>query len=399
MRVRQTLQNREYIERLWEDFLLAGIGNELLLGEIGDHLYIESVPEALLARGADRTGIDPAVRYVAETGFADVVEGAVAQMEEDPRQTRPYSALLRSMTADELAGRLWERMLPHIRRFPKEAVTGNPYFQHVHPRPGKAGPFRLGQSDYLPFECWQAYHTYDPADPFFHAEAGFFDQQVQFPVLFEENRVWMSIVMSEIDSMRDGIREARGRVITYGLGLGYYAYMAAEKPEVESVTAVELDPRVIRLFREHILPQFPHPEKIHIIEGDAFAFLQTQEDGAYDYGYADFWAGTEDGFLLYLQFLPLAERFQKTRFGYWIESCFQDYYLRPAVMKWLMEEGAGRRGHIPENDRPIQDRQDRFIAFLNREEGTISAPDEMARVLSPEGLSELTRRFVRARGQ
>ena len=58
------------------------------------------------------------------------------------------------------------------------------------------------------------------------------------------------------------LKKAHGRVLTFGLGLGYFTYHAAENPEVESVTVVDISPDVIALFKEQILPQFPHKEKV-----------------------------------------------------------------------------------------------------------------------------------------
>lgn len=71
----------------------------------------------------------------------------------------------------------------------------------------------------------------------------------------------MSLVMSEIESMEEPLRLARGKVITYGLGLGYYAFMAAQKETVDSVTIVEMNPSIIKIFNDVLLPQFPHKEK------------------------------------------------------------------------------------------------------------------------------------------
>lgn len=79
----------------------------------------------------------------------------------------------------------------------------------------------------------------------------------------------MTTIPNEINTMKDPIDKARGDVLTYGLGLGYYVYMVANKDEVRSITAVENDDEIIALFRQHILPQFSHPEKVIIVRDDA----------------------------------------------------------------------------------------------------------------------------------
>lgn len=87
--------------------------------------------------------------------------------------------------------------------------------------------------------------------------------------------------------------------------------MASEKEEVESVTVVEMNRDVISLFKRNILPQFPNKEKIRIIEADAFAFIEKQEDGIYDTAFSDFWSGVDDGLDLYLRFMAKTARFAK----------------------------------------------------------------------------------------
>ena len=82
----------------------------------------------------------------------------------------------------------------------------------------------------LPFEFFQSYNnSFNTENPFLHIKTGFFKEKVSYPVLLENNKVWMSIVMSEILSMQKKIEKAHGNIITYGLGLGYYTFMVSER--------------------------------------------------------------------------------------------------------------------------------------------------------------------------
>ena len=49
-----------------------------------------------------------------------------------------------------------------------------------------------------------------------------------------------------------------------------------DKKEVISVDVVENDPRVIKLFNEHLISKFPHQEKISIIYGDETYLIQEK---------------------------------------------------------------------------------------------------------------------------
>ena len=68
----------------------------------------------------------------------------------------------------------------------------------------------------------------------------------------------MTITPNEIETMKEAVDKASGNVLTFGLGLGYYAYMVSEKENVESVTIVDSNEDVIDLFKKYVLPQFKH---------------------------------------------------------------------------------------------------------------------------------------------
>ena len=158
------------------------------------------------------------------------------------------------------------------------------------------------------------------------AQIGFFDEPFEFPGVLENGRIWMTLAPNEIASQRSAIEHARGRVVTFGLGLGYYAYMAARKPEVESVTVVEISRDIIALFEEHILPQFEQREKIHVICADAFEFAEHElpKLGA-DLAYTDLWHDVGDGIDLYLRMKELERFSPNTEFAYWIEPTMLCY--------------------------------------------------------------------------
>ena len=105
------------------------------------------------------------------------------------------------------------------------------------------------------------------------SQIGFFRERFAYPAVEQDGREWMAVKPSEIETMRAPIEEATGRVVTFGLGLGYFAYMVSEKPDVTSLDIVERSEEAIALFERHILPQFPNKEKIRIIRSDAFGFL------------------------------------------------------------------------------------------------------------------------------
>jgi hypothetical protein len=109
------------------------------------------------------------------------------------------------------------------------------------------------------------------------------------------------------------------------------------------VTVVEKDPSVIKLFCEHILPQFPHREKIRVIEADAFAYMEHQmpREG-YDYIFSDIWHDPSDGLPLYLRLKKYESLSPTTRFDYWIEPSLLSS-LRRMVFDKLSDPSAPMR--------------------------------------------------------
>ena len=85
----------------------------------------------------------------------------------------------------------------------------------------------------------------------------------------------MLITPNEINTMQPVIDNVSGNVVTFGLGLGYFAYMCSIKNNVNGITIVEKDKNVIELFEKYILPQFEYKDKIKIVNSDAFDFASN----------------------------------------------------------------------------------------------------------------------------
>ena len=155
---------------------------------------------------------------------------------------------------------------------------------------------------------------------------GFFDTEYAYPAVLENGREWMTLMPNETNTTKPAIVSARGKVLTYGLGLGYFTYMASIKPEVSSVTVVERSPKVIELFQTYILPQFPDPAKIEIVEADAFDFAENRMSaGGYNSVFVDIWHDPSDGCELYLRMKQYEHLLPNAEFVYWVEDTLKLY--------------------------------------------------------------------------
>ena len=124
-----------------------------------------------------------------------------------------------------------------------------------------------------------------------------------------------------VDTCDAAIDAARGKVVTFGLGLGYYAYMVSEKAEVRKIVVVEKSADVIELFKKFILPQFPRKEKVEIVNEDAFYYAEHIMPGEkFDVAFVDTWRDASDGAPMYRRMKPLEKLNPNTEFLYWIEN-------------------------------------------------------------------------------
>lgn len=157
-------------------------------------------------------------------------------------------------------------------------------------------------------------------------QLGYFDVEFIYPAVYQDGVLWMSVTPNEINTMAQPISKAHGNVLTFGLGLGYFAYMCLQKKEVGHVTIVERDKDVIELFKRHILPQFARNQDVTIVESDAYDYLSSMKDGEFDYAFVDIYHDAGDGREVYLEFKKFEDRLKRTEFDYWIEKTIK-YYL------------------------------------------------------------------------
>lgn len=202
----------------------------------------------------------------------------------------------------------------------------NPYYKSIKIPTVKFGNSELKYEKFVPFEGFVCDDIVNTKEGRQIPQIGFFDTEFSFPAILENNRIWMTITPNEIETMQEAVEKAFGNVLTFGLGLGYYAYMVSEKDNVDSVTVVEINDDVISLFKKYILPQFKNAEKIKIIKADAFEYAQQHlSGGAYHYVFTDLWHDVSDGIDMYLRMKKYESYSPNTVFAYWIEKTILCY--------------------------------------------------------------------------
>ena len=200
----------------------------------------------------------------------------------------------------------------------------NSYYENIPFNNKKIDSWQIKKGKYKPYELF-VFDDFKYENDLVIPQVGYFNEPFYYLAVYDNNRLWMSITPNEINTMKDPIDNAKGNVLTFGLGLGYFAYMCSLKDDVKSVTIIEKDERVIKLFKDNILPYFANIEKINIIKEDAYVYLSKMNDDMYDYVFVDIYHDAGDGKEVYLKMNQYRNRFKKTIFEYWIYNTIKHY--------------------------------------------------------------------------
>ncbi len=263
--------------------------------------------------------------FITKAGIEDIVECGVST-------EYAFAAILAAVGGLDIDDNVEDKELFDL-YFNKmiHKLDANKYYNNAYYKDIKIPTVQMGNCE-LKYEKYQAYEAFVCNDITVTAEGrqipqiGFFETEFTFPVVLENKRLWMSITPNEIETMKEPVDKAFGNVLTFGLGLGYYAYMIAEKADVESITVVEMNEAVIELFKEYILPQFKNPQKIKLVKADAFEYAEKYlPGGKYDFVFIDLWHDVSDGIEMYLKMKHYEKLSQGTVFRYWIEKSILCY--------------------------------------------------------------------------
>ena len=262
---------------------------------------------------------------------ADTVERVAQECELDTQDA--YAYLLANAMYMDLSNSADDRELfenyffDMIRELDPDDYESDPYMLEVYLDTAKTGNWEIVRNKYNPYEAF-VYDDYKYCDDGrVIPQIGYFTREYTYPVVMQNGREWMLITPNEINTMKDAITRSHGKVLTFGLGLGYFAFMSARKRSVGSVTVIERDPQVIELFETHILPQMSCRDKIRIICADAFDYAEHQMAlEGYDYVFADIWHDPSDGVELYRRFKTLEHKMPDAEYDYWIEQTMK-YYM------------------------------------------------------------------------
>lgn len=239
-----------------------------------------------------------------------------------------YEGLKKMYRLNTMPYETFQRMLHEVDIKPYE---NNAYLKVIPWKEKKFGPWEFS------FGVFPAYQPFLIGDVFFDplhkgeeiTPLGFAREPFLYPCLLKNDSIWMSVTPFEIETMKDPIEKAHDSVLTLGCGMGYFAFMASQKPNVNAVTIIEKDPRVINLFKQEIIPYFPFKEKINLVLDDGIEFLRKKDLSRFDYVFIDIYQTVEDGLPMYETLKMIESSLQpKQPWMYWLENSMKALKLR-----------------------------------------------------------------------
>lgn len=202
------------------------------------------------------------------------------------------------------------------------------------------------------------------------------DQDCETVMLYQNDQDWMLDSPSEAMTNDPAAAKACGKVCTFGLGIGYFTFMAMRNPAVKEITVIEQSEEVIKLFKKHILPQFSVQKPLKLICGDAFDYFNQSFLSNFDYIYADIWRSSEDGLNLITRLLEQTlPNYEYTDF--WIEdSCMEIIW----TMSYLYFEQIYQNNSLNLNP-SLKRYQNKIKKYFNTMDLTIDHPDQIKHLM------------------
>jgi hypothetical protein len=198
------------------------------------------------------------------------------------------------------------------------------------------------------------------------------DKDLETLSLKLKGEVWMLDVPSEAQTIDPLAQKAQGNVVAFGLGIGYYIFMALKNPNVESITVIEKNPLVIQLFKTYILPQFHAVIPIKIIEADALEWFNEEKLKAFDTIFVDVYQSLDDG----LEWMEtLLSKYNPTQTcDFWIESSITSILPSLWVLYFDLTLKKKRIHHVDASYRRVLEKMD---VYINALDGNFETVDEI----------------------
>lgn len=216
---------------------------------------------------------------------------------------------------------------PDLKCLDEKIIRNDEYIQSLKIPETSFGNYTFKKDVYKPYQAFSYDEISINEEDYREVQkVGYFTSSVEYLALAQNDKVWMSIIPNEINTHIMPIKHARGDVVAFGLGMGYFVFHAIKKDEVKSLTIIEKDQKIIDFFNQFILPQLAQKEKIRIVCANAYTYIKDTHH--FDYAYVDLWHNPNDGLPFYISFKNTERNFPNCQFDYWLETSILSLYRR-----------------------------------------------------------------------
>ncbi len=198
------------------------------------------------------------------------------------------------------------------------------------------------------------------------------DKDVDTIYLLQDDQDWMLDAPSESMTNDPIASLAHDKVLTFGLGIGYFHYMCMLNPKVKSITVIEKSQEVINMFKNYIYPQFPHDISLEIICGDAYDYYNKEYLEQFDFIYSDIWQSNDDGLYHINKMLEQYHNPDKD-IHFWIEDSCEEI-IWTLIFIYFDEIYFNRLDYVPKE---LDDYMGRVVLCLKKKEKVITSSDDI----------------------
>lgn len=305
-----------------------------------------------------------------------------------------YKYLLEALDLDpndEMSIDLFEEfnLDKNIQVLDENSYENDPY-RKLNLKEFSKGLFKLQYNEYSPLELV----VYDEAianstNNFLEKHShGFFRKPFKFYELTKNDETWMSTTPFEINSMKQDVKDMKGKIAVCGLGLGYIAYLLSLKNDVTEIDIIDNDKELISFIKGSIFNQINKNKKINIINTNCFSYLEANAN-KYDFIYLDTYHDVNDGIEHFMNMKKIELDNRQVQFRYWLNKSFIQM-LRRSIFTSIYED------FLKVEYQASSSMYDLFIEFIknNFKDFIINNENELKNFISDDNINKLIFEFI-----
>lgn len=213
------------------------------------------------------------------------------------------------------------KLTKNAKMLPNELFLENPYINNIKFDNNKSNHLVMETDTCYKYQIFE-YDAPEYTNYVYYPSWGFLRCEVTNYLLknTKTDEFYKIFPPSEILQTQRHIDNSKGKVLTLGLKLGYFVYLAGLKDDVSKITIVEEDNDIIEFFNQHILTQFDSKtkNKIKIINKNPIEYMNSIDDGEYDYCFVNLW-DSQDELVDYCKLKKIHNKFTNMQMDYYKE--------------------------------------------------------------------------------